>query len=384
MWRWANFCFSQIPPGVRPLRINFDETAVCLFQGGGPGNLFLSKTDPCAAQHATQAQRRTYLTHVALACDDPEIQPLLPQVVIGNEHSIAARDLAGLQAACPPNVRILRRKSAWVDNSVIAWLVRWLGVVLAPLLGERQPILFFDACRSHIHASVFGACAAARIWAVVIPARLTRLLQPLDTHVFRRYKAMLQEECQAARARSPNGQFLVVHLIPCICACVLGLLQRCDWSGAFDGDGLSAGQERVRDRIKREMQLVDVPVVAATKPTVDELRPCFPRRARINADTVLRPFAKHPPAAAPKAGPFPAEGPRRSPRLALRAARCPPPPRAPARPPASSALGASSKALASRPPLRLAAAVPPALIPRPPKAAGVLTRSRARALEAGR
>ena len=124
-WQWANYSFSQVPPGRRTLRVNFDETAVCLFQGAGRGNVFLRKSDP-AVQHVPIAKRRTYLTHVAFVCDDPAIQPLLPQVVIGNERTIKVRQLAALRAACPANVRILRQRSAWVNAPLIAQIVRWL------------------------------------------------------------------------------------------------------------------------------------------------------------------------------------------------------------------------------------------------------------------
>ena len=95
-WQWANYVFSQVPPGKRVLRVNFDETAICLFQGAGRGNVFLAKTDP-AVQHVPLGKRRTFLTHVGFVCDDPIIQPLLPQVVVGNEHMIKAGQVDALR-----------------------------------------------------------------------------------------------------------------------------------------------------------------------------------------------------------------------------------------------------------------------------------------------
>ena len=32
-WGWYNYCASRVPVGKRVLRVNMDETAVCLFQG---------------------------------------------------------------------------------------------------------------------------------------------------------------------------------------------------------------------------------------------------------------------------------------------------------------------------------------------------------------
>ena len=114
------------------LRINLDETAVCLFQGGGKGNVFLSKKDPALVQHSPHSQRRCYVTHVAFICDDPVVQHALPQVVIANEHTVRLRDLEAIRSACAPNVTLLREKSAWVNGAIIARLVRLLAVRLAP------------------------------------------------------------------------------------------------------------------------------------------------------------------------------------------------------------------------------------------------------------
>ena len=68
-WQWFNYVAGAVQRGRRLLRINVDETAICLFQGGGRGNVFLKKAEDCH-QHASLSQRRTYLTHVAFICDD--------------------------------------------------------------------------------------------------------------------------------------------------------------------------------------------------------------------------------------------------------------------------------------------------------------------------
>ena len=68
-WQWYNYYHSMLKSGATALRINLDETAVCLFQGGVAGTVFISKTDPAARQDVSLRQRRTYMTHVALACE---------------------------------------------------------------------------------------------------------------------------------------------------------------------------------------------------------------------------------------------------------------------------------------------------------------------------
>ena len=109
---------EQVPPGTIALRLNLDETSVCLFQGDAKGHVFANKRQypDGFVQRAPRAKRRCCLTHVGLICDRPDLQPLLPQVIIGNERTFPKASFAALQAACPPNVVLVRQKSAWNDK----------------------------------------------------------------------------------------------------------------------------------------------------------------------------------------------------------------------------------------------------------------------------
>lgn len=369
------------------LRINFDETAVCLFQGAGRGNVFLAKNKP-AVQNVPIGKRRTYLTHVAFVCDDPAIQPALPQVVIGNEHTIKARQLDAMRATCMPNVRVLRRKSAWVCWQLIAQIVRWLAEALEPFIADVQPILFFDACKAHLHSNVFAACAAANIWAVVLAAKMTRLLQPLDTHTFQKYKIYLQKAYQTERIRSASGNLDVAGLLLCVNDAVRSVLHAIPWAAAFDGDGLGPGQAALRDRVAAELQLSPPFAAPDTRPSLVQIQCCFPKRFQVPVASIWRPFEPPaPPGEIPKAA---APALRRSARIAAKAAPARahavrgPMPRPPGR---SLLLGARPKFSAAPPPPTapvpcVAVAKIGALAPRPKAAAsgGIMTRSRTRDL----
>ena len=98
-WQWHNYLCSKVPGDKRVLRLNLDETSVCLFQGSRFGNLFINKaTQPSV--HVPHAKKRTYLSHVAIVCDDADVQKLLPQVIIGSsgdKHRVIGR---------PPSARL--------------------------------------------------------------------------------------------------------------------------------------------------------------------------------------------------------------------------------------------------------------------------------------
>ena len=110
---------------------------------------------------------------------------------------------------------LLRRRSAWVDGALCAWIVRRLAHALGHYMPTHQPILFLYALRAHVTNGVFAACAEVQIWPVVVPARMTWLLQPADTHAFLAYKICLQQLCHAARVRAADGDLTLADLRPC-------------------------------------------------------------------------------------------------------------------------------------------------------------------------
>ena len=81
-WQWYNHLASKVPHNKKVLRVNLDETAICLFPGNRGGNLFVTKAEEPTV-NVKQSVKRTYLTHVAIVCDDADLQKLLPQVIIG-------------------------------------------------------------------------------------------------------------------------------------------------------------------------------------------------------------------------------------------------------------------------------------------------------------
>lgn len=395
-WQWWNYACGHVPACKCVLRINMDETAVCLYQGGARGNIFIGMADAAVAQNVTRAQTRTYFTHVAFICDQPRLQPLMPQFLIGNEHTFPARQMAALRASCPPNVVLIRQKSSWNNAVLCARIVRRLGVILAPFMAEYQPVLLLDACRVHLAKRVFDAAAAARVWVVVIAAKMTGVIQPLDTHAFLRFKLYLQQAYQRARLTTADGAIGISQLIPCVCEAIRHVLQAHCWGVAFDHDGFGPSQAGVSERVRRRLEVHALPDIPAIRPSLEQLKTCFPKRAIVPVKSVWRPFDA--PALAVRAhvlapghvvappavwsAPLPPPPPRRSARLApfAKAPEHSPPVAAVASPsPASSsglararAAGLASSSSVTAPPL--GAAAPSVTVP----LAGPMTRARAR------
>ena len=104
--------------------------------------------------------------------------------------------MAAIQQQLPDNVYVEKLPKGWNNHKECAIIIRLFGLILAPVLARYQPVLMFDAVGIHLADEVMQELAAANIWFSVIPARLTWLLQPLDTHGFAKYKRYLKRVFQ--------------------------------------------------------------------------------------------------------------------------------------------------------------------------------------------
>ena len=69
-----------------------------------------------------------------MLCDDPAVQPVVPQVIIGNEHLVpeAVRRALEAESLLMSNVKVLRRKSAWVNDEALSLVASTWGKALRP------------------------------------------------------------------------------------------------------------------------------------------------------------------------------------------------------------------------------------------------------------
>jgi hypothetical protein len=269
--------------------MNLDETGLCLFQGGGRGNVFVRRRQG-VAQRVPRQKRRSYITHVAVVCDQIEVQPVLPQFIVGNERTFRVQDMAALHRVCPPNVVLVRQRSAWNNKLLCARIVRHIGTALAKLDSNFQPVLLLDASRIHCASDVINACSQAGIWVVLVPSLLTWLLQPLDTHTFQVYKARLRFEYRRVRCDQFGRDLTIVEFVECVCVAIRVVLQDTRWDFAFDKDGFGAGQALVSTRIRAKFEATASIVAPSSRPSEFEIGLCFPRNARVPLTLLWRPF----------------------------------------------------------------------------------------------
>ena len=272
---------GQVPHGRAALLLNLDETAVPFWHGDVRGNLLVRKRrfrdadEP--VQRVSRRQRRSNITHVAVIADRPDVQRVLPQWFLGNGSVLRARDLAVLQPDLPRNVRFVRGASSWTSVDSTARLMTELGRALRPWVGTHQPVLLMDCARQHLHIQVARAARRAGLWLAYIPAGLTWLLQPCDTHLFLAYKRYLRAEYARLRAEHPRGEVDAVPWLRVVAGTVPHVLEGESWAHAFREDGYTAGQAGVSAFVRRQLGPGAHTPALSSEPSADTIARVLPR-----------------------------------------------------------------------------------------------------------
>ena len=295
VWRWYRSLLKVVPAGKKVLRVNMDETSVAAFHGHESGNIAhwgKRGLDSEPITWADRKKRRTAFTHAAFICDDSSIQPLLPQLLLANSSVLTNAQLQAILQECPRNCFVKREKSAWMTIDIMKILLVCLLEMLSPYKDSHQIILFLDAHRSHISRPVAELCARKGIFLVIIPARLTFLLQPADTHLFARYKRTLKRRYHELANASEDGSVNTVLLFRCIFSTIRTVMQGLSWRGAFAADGYEEDMGAVSSYIMRHLCYTTVPEIVDTPPDREVLAHCFPRHSTIPEVYLLRPFRR--------------------------------------------------------------------------------------------
>ena len=227
-------------------------------------------------QNVPLSKRRCGFTHVAMICDDTSLQPRLPQILIGNEAIFPVAKLESVRPSLPPNIRLWRRKTGWVTAEVMRDIVRELSAALGELTATRTVVLLLDTAPVHLCERFINMAARHKIAVQIIPAKMTWLLQPLDTHAFARFKMHLMHQYRAQLLRSARGECELTAVLESVILAIRHVLQGVAWAYAFDGNGFGTnGQAHLRTRTLKEMEWERLPELPARLPEYADLTSVF-------------------------------------------------------------------------------------------------------------
>jgi hypothetical protein len=114
---------------------------------------------------------------------------------------------------------------------------------------------------------------------VVVPAKLTWLLQPCDTHVFAHYKRYLRHAHQESQGGAPDGRVTTTQWLRLIVRTIIHVLESTDWSKAFEEDGYLEWQTRTSKYILEHLDPTALLPADALEPSAELLQDVAPRGA---------------------------------------------------------------------------------------------------------
>ena len=170
-----------------------------------------------------------------------------------------------------------------------------LGTLLSKLKETRTLILSMDAHSAHLSPKAFVAGHKAGFLIHTIPANMTSVLQPLDTHVLSRPQCLLWNRRQEKLLASASGRLHHEEYLDAICGVVSEVFSVC-YPQAFTSCGFNTIQEGVSARVLNALQWSEVPIAGAGLPTLAELQHIWPGNGsrQIPVMQLLRPFLHEP------------------------------------------------------------------------------------------
>ena len=189
---------------------------------------------------------------VAVIASDPSLQQHCKQIILTRDDSMDAETKRCLAALDPP-MEWMEGTRGWTNGHHMCSV---LTRIRQPFLRHhpgRPIILFMDSATQHASHQVLAHANRLRMQIVLIPASLTWMLQPLDTHAFALLKRRMVSLQQSVRAQDPDGRLGCVAWIDILQQAVREVIQSRDWNAAFAGNGLLGNCCLLRSAILEDM-----------------------------------------------------------------------------------------------------------------------------------
>lgn len=231
--------------------------------------------------------RRSAVSLVSLVTDNEAVQRLLPHIFVSNEHVLSVGDVEHLNTTSPDNIFFIRRQSSWVNSELMVDVVKLLVERLGEFMVSHRVVLCMDTFRAHSHVDVLRTCSLLGIFLFFIPACMTAWLQPLDIHVFKRYKDWVVRELEQKRlAAAPGAALSSAEVVQIYAAGIPAVIEDTCWARAFDLAGLR-GQSQLSQKMLRRLGC-DGPISALPAfPSAADMLAVFPRRTQVAVDDLF-------------------------------------------------------------------------------------------------
>ena len=190
LWSFCKFLHQAHPHAVW---VNFDETPLWYAQSSGRANIrrtrLRGRRPVRLVGKASLARKRitvglTVSTDVGFALSVPAF------AIFRGERDCRPDTPQWAGVDIPEGVEVRWQRRAWMDENLAAECVGLLMQARGRMFGpDRVLVLVWDSFQAHLTDAIKIYCRSSNIIMVLIPRGLTSVLQGLDTHVNKSFKA---------------------------------------------------------------------------------------------------------------------------------------------------------------------------------------------------
>ena len=204
----------------------------------------------CFFQRVTMSDTRSHTTLVAAIAAKPGVRRHIPQILIPNDSKITVAERSFYSSLQFP-VEVMLGHHGWVNTEVMKKLLTRYRRAVRAIDAEARLVLLMDSASQHISNDVLRHAQMLGVVILLIPGKLTWLLQPLDVSVFRVFKDNLKKKLLHIRMADDRGLVSIEQRIIAVHDTILEVLIDMDWSASFPKVGASLHLEDLRATVKR-------------------------------------------------------------------------------------------------------------------------------------
>ena len=229
-----------------------DETSIAKAYSKTRGTVMLpSAWDDYSAldmsEHINRSKTHSYISYCAMIASEPLISSILPQVLLASRKTMNRSVEQHGDIVLGIQTHLWVRNSSWMTQDIFLEILDLLLEALEPYMCYYEFILVFDASRVHLSRDIASKMMISGVRIVVVPAKLTWLLQPLDTHIFANFKNTLRKKLHDVAICAENGVIDDMTWIGTVAECIKLLQESTDTHvRAFARNGMLGNQEYMK------------------------------------------------------------------------------------------------------------------------------------------
>ena len=206
---WAKKIYDHGATEHNSVWLNLDETALAVHIANRFGNVLRLpyRKYKHFVTRGTLNDRRANCTLAAVVASDPALQPHLPQFLLPNTTG-KKRLWASItaSAAHTPSVTIMPDTTGWMNTTKLLAIIDRIAAVCREHAPGKHVVMVWDCHAAHIAPAVIRRLRHHNIRPLLVPSKLTPILQVLDFAVFAGFKQEYARAHMETLVASENGQ----------------------------------------------------------------------------------------------------------------------------------------------------------------------------------